>query len=62
MGIENIIGALDRQIGALKQAREILAGEKKPVQSHGKRYISLEGRANISKAQKARWAKRKRAA
>lgn len=58
MDTNAIIDSLNREIGNLQQAREILAG--KPVKA--KRTMSLEARKRIQEGQKKRWAKFKKAA
>jgi hypothetical protein len=66
-----IIAAIDEQIGRLQQARQLLgggassngrrAGRKARNAGTGKRTMSAAARRKISLAQKARWAKQKKA-
>jgi hypothetical protein len=58
-----IIDSLNREIGNLQQAREILSHDKLPrvKGSTTKRIISPQGRKNIAAAQRKRWAKSKAA-
>ena len=67
MGTNQIISALDAEIARLQQVRSLLNGTatkynpaKKSV-SPKKRTMSAAARARISAAQKARWAKTRRA-
>lgn len=76
MNTENIISQIDAEISRLQQAKTILAGistSKLVGRSSGsniktitakpdKRGMSAEGKAKIAKAQKARWAKVRKAA
>lgn len=68
MAIAEIIAGIDAQIASLESARDLLkGGEGKVVAfaSHkktAKRTISAAGRARIAAAQRARWAKTKKAA
>jgi hypothetical protein len=73
MTVQSIIGYIDLEIGRLRQARALLGGDSvAPVAKRGpgrpkgpaatqpvKRKMSVEGRARISEAMKARWAKKK---
>lgn len=63
MDTEKIVAAIDREIGNLQQARDILAGARKPPQreTRMKRVLSPEARQRIATAQKKRWAKQKAA-
>jgi hypothetical protein len=62
---EEIIAAIDEEIGRLEKVRELLqsAGGTKFAsfgnRPHKKRYLSPEARARIAAAQKRRWAKQK---
>jgi hypothetical protein len=65
MDTNEIIAAIDAEIQRLQEARTLLdggpsttSGTKKP----GRRKLSAETRAKIVAAQKARWAKVKKAA
>jgi hypothetical protein len=69
METKGILAEIDAQIRRLEQVRAILTGSGKAVR-HGnaaaksatkKRRLSPEARARISAAQKARWAKAKKA-
>jgi len=68
---EEIIAAVDAEIGRLERVRELLqkstgdklvalAGEAKPAGEKQKRVMSPEARRRIALAQKRRWAKQKR--
>jgi hypothetical protein len=59
MQIYEIIAALDEEIARLEQVRSLLSGASTSTttQSTKKRTMSVEGRARIVAAQKARWAK-----
>jgi hypothetical protein len=66
--IQTIIGQIDAEIAKLQKVRSVLAGGTGPVKEAkapkklGKRRgLSAEGRAKIAAAQKARWAKLKKA-
>jgi hypothetical protein len=66
MDTVRIIQEIDAQISRLQQARGILASPVQAVSSTladqpTKRVMSVEARAKIAAAQKARWAKSKRA-
>ena len=64
---EMLVEALETEIAVLTEARKLLANEvplppkKQPARETATRVISIEGRRRISLAQKARWAKKKRA-
>jgi hypothetical protein len=75
MGVKEIVAELDRQIGHLKEARALLAGQatgakrrgRPPGKStagrkHRKHRLTPEGRKRISEALKRRWALRRKAA
>ena len=66
MDTTHILTALDQEISRLHQARAILAGSTSPsTKSAGfkkRRILSPEARAKIAAAQKARWAKARKAA
>jgi hypothetical protein len=75
MNTEEILAHIDQEIARLRQAKALLTGEqtaRKPVRPSSKptkkalpgkkRTMSAEGRARIAAAQKARWAKSKKAA
>ncbi len=75
MNIEEVLTHLDEEIARLRQAKALLTGEqttRQPVPPSSKpakkalpgkkRTMSAEGRARIAAAQKARWAKFKKAA
>jgi hypothetical protein len=67
-----ILAAIDAEIQRLQHARSVLSGDtvarrgpgrpKGSSRSPKKRQLSPEGRAKIAAAQRARWAKRKKAA
>jgi hypothetical protein len=60
-----IIAEIDAQIGRLQQARQLLGGTTSKGRRAGKgnrKPMSAAARKKISQAQKARWAKQKRAA
>ena len=62
MDTQAIIESIDKEIGNLQQARDILAGAKKPPQREtGKRILSPEARQRIAAAQKKRWEKQRAA-
>jgi hypothetical protein len=67
MNTNELIEALDAEIARLEQARAILEGNgrsaavKRGVNTTQRRTMSPEGRAKIAAAQRARWAKAKRA-
>ena len=63
-----LISILDAEIANLREARTLLAGQdghvrrgRKLGRPAKKRTMSAEGRARIAAAQRARWAKQKRA-
>ena len=67
MQINKVIAVLDEEIVRLKQAVSLLKGAAPSTKAKSagvsrKRILSAEGRARIAAAQKARWAKAKRAA
>jgi len=77
MELSNILTELDEEIARLKQARSLLNDgtltKRKPgrprvvapvekLARKKKRHMTPEGRTRIAAAQKARWAKRKKAA
>ena len=67
MEMEGILAELDAEIRKLEQVRAILTGKdgrhvsKIPATGRKKRRLSSEARARIAAAQKARWAKFKKA-
>jgi hypothetical protein len=66
MNTNEIIEAIDAEIQRLQEAKALLDGaapsSRKPMAAKpGKRTMSAEGRARIAAAQKARWARAKRA-
>jgi hypothetical protein len=73
MTVGEIVASLDDEIARLQQVRSLLSDGKvgvAPTSSNGlvrprpakKHTMSAEGRARIAAAQKARWAKQKKAA
>lgn len=74
MEVTQIVESLNTEIELLTQVRNLLTGHHTatsfgygvnrvaPKRKYKKRTISAEGRARIAAAQKARWAKQKRAA
>jgi hypothetical protein len=65
MDTTELLSVIDSEIARLQEARALLAGQngqirpgRKPAK---KRTMSTEGRARIAAAQRARWAKQKRA-
>ena len=75
METKEIIAQIDTEIARLQEVKSILSGSPSPRKSAGlrgqsapkpviakKRTMSPEGRAKIAAAQKARWAKTKKAA
>jgi hypothetical protein len=76
MDTNEIIAQIDTEISRLQQAKDLLSGTTstktklgRPTASHNvaapvavKHTMSAEGRARIAAAQKARWAKAKKAA
>lgn len=75
MQVNEILIEIDREIGRLQQARDLLAGStnkaggrrsasaapKPQTKKRGKRRLSAEGRRRISEALKKRWAEKKKA-
>jgi hypothetical protein len=68
METTQILAAIDAEIQRLRQAKVILSGSTKSAakrvavsRAPKKRHLSPEARAKIAAAQKARWAKAKRA-
>jgi len=68
METTQILAAIDAEIQRLQQARIILSGSAKSAakrvaasRTPKKRHLSPEARAKIAAAQKARWAKAKKA-
>jgi low affinity Fe/Cu permease len=63
MDTKRIISDIDTEISKLQQARALLSGVKstknKTVAKSKKRKLSAKGRAAISAAMKARWAKKR---
>jgi len=70
METKEMLAQIDAEIGRLQQVRSILAGTgtdgrnsiKTGKSTRKKRWLSPEARARIAAAQKARWAKAKKAA
>jgi len=68
METKGILAEIDAEIRRLEEARALLAGKdglpgnRTPVSRRKKRRLSPEARARIAAAQKARWAKAKKAA
>jgi hypothetical protein len=70
METKGILAEIDAEINKLEQVRAILAGSAKTARAGRsgaksvakKRQLSPEARARIAAAQKARWAKAKKAA
>jgi len=68
MTISDVLSQIDFEISRLQQARQLIAGSNPgsdratPKTVRKKRTISAAGRARIAAAQRARWAKRKKAA
>jgi hypothetical protein len=66
METSQIVAELDAEIARLQQVRTLLGGRvgngRSGVQPRRKPTMSAEGRARIAAAQRARWAKQKRAA
>lgn len=62
---ERIIAAIDSEIAQLAMAKKLLNGglmsQRMANTKRAKRTLSPEGRARIAAAQRARWAKQKRA-
>jgi len=77
MSLENIVSAIDAEIAKLQQVKQLLGSASPPKEGPGrprrnavaavvpakrkKRRLSAAARAKIAAAQKARWAKVKRA-
>jgi len=61
-----LLFSIESEIATLQQARALLAGQDghvRPGRKPGKKHtMSAAGRARIAAAQRARWAKQKRAA
>ncbi len=55
MGHEEVLRAIDAEIGRLQQAKALLSGAKMKA-SRPKRRLSAKARKAISDAQKKRWA------
>jgi len=66
MSMNELLSAIESEIFHLKQIRALLAGTSStglpPGRAPKKRHMSAAGRARIAAAQRARWAKQKRAA
>ena len=74
MNISKILTTIDAEIAKLQEVRKLLVGDEakpgpgRPKKAAGtpvkkaKRKLSAEGRARIAAAQKARWAKQRKAA
>jgi hypothetical protein len=67
MDTTELLSAVDSEIATLQQVRALLAGQGGHVRraakaAKKKHTMSAEGRARIAAAQKARWAKQKKAA
>ena len=67
METNHILAAIDTEIQRLQQAKAILTGSNAKPTKHSsspgkRRHLSAEARARIAAAQKARWAKAKKAA
>jgi hypothetical protein len=70
METKEMLAQIDAEISRLQQVRSILAGAGKTARKNSKtvksapkkRQLSPEARARIAAAQKARWAKAKKAA
>ena len=62
MPIDDLIRLVDRELGRLKQARELLAkdGQVSAGKAARRRVLSAEARERIAAAQRARWAERKK--
>lgn len=67
MEMKGVLAEIDAEIQKLKQVRAILTGKDvrsgitRQAPARKKRQLSPEGRARIAAAQKARWAKIKKA-
>jgi hypothetical protein len=64
MQINDIVAALDSEIARLEQVKALLNGSstKSVPAAPKKHHLSAEARAKIAAAQKARWAKTRKAA
>jgi hypothetical protein len=69
METKGVLAEIDAEIRTLEQVRALLVGDAKSGRRHGKkaatskkRRLSPEARARIAAAQKARWAKARKAA
>jgi hypothetical protein len=66
MTLTDLVSSVDSEIAILQQVRALLAGQDGHVRRGRKpgkkRTMSAEGRARIAAAQRARWAKQKKAA
>jgi hypothetical protein len=68
MNMTDVLSQIDAEISKLQHARSILAGGDKAgngraiTSGRKKRKISAAGRARIAAAQRARWAKHRKAA
>jgi hypothetical protein len=65
--MNELLASIDSEIKVLKEARTLLGGSSDDANRGGrttkrKFKMSAEGRARIAAAQRARWAKQKRAA
>jgi topoisomerase IA-like protein len=66
MNVSELLSHIDSEISTLRQVRTLLAGgagQARPGRKPGRKHVmSAEGRARIAAAQRARWAKQKKAA
>jgi len=67
MKTTHILAAIDTEIQRLQQAKAILSGSNAKPTKHSssprkRRHLSAQARAKIAAAQKARWARAKKAA
>ena len=66
MTLTDLVSSVDSEIAVLQQVRALLTGQDGHVRRGRKpgkkRTMSAEGRARIAAAQRARWAKQKKAA
>lgn len=65
MNTSELLSSIESEIATLQQVRALLAGQdgtRGAFSGRIKRTMSAEGRARIAAAQKARWAKAKKAA
>jgi hypothetical protein len=69
VNIERIVAEIDAEISRLQQAKQLLSGPGRPRRSatlavapKKRRTLSVQARARIAAAQKARWAKVKKKA